>query len=800
MENLGVIKASKTDLVRQLDLALHSQGANFKLLHPLLIGKYARMSNHYREESFDTVGLDIETIADTGEPRLMGFAFERGYHKIENPTLQDFFEVCEEMIDNLPGASMSVWGNLDIQCILRLFNPTEDERLHISRGISANFKNGEFVGSPPVVRYMKKGSREIPFYVDHYIAGRSLRLGMVFGKHAFTLWIYNLSQFYQGTISQTAQGLGFDWIEYPRETHVVDWARYESGESEYVKAVVDSNRQDAMVARKLSFWIQETFAEVFDAYPSILVSVGSLADAAVSKWLSAAEYQSNSWRWLSYNVWRDRETTAKAETLLAECFSAGYVDQFAIGYFDSVHMADISAAYPDKIRHLPDLRYSVLLPGSGNIRSDMTRIRENGLRFYTAIMRGTVTIPETLKYHPITVKTPDRQNVRPVGTFSAAYLYEEREFCRQRGASFANEEYVIVALKKESLAPIAKISRRLRTMREGYLDDLKREKDANRRVVLDGMQYLVKIVDNSLYGKTVMTVPIVEDLDGVPSITGYRAGDRFNMLYGSVITARTRIQIAEACGFIESNGGRAILAMTDSIFWTGGKDCLPGRLWRDGKVPGYFEEPEELREFFIIKTGQYEYRQGEKFKHKMRGLNVPFDQRKSDSSYYRRLILDHAKGVSKYLHPDDFAIPVRTRKLVTIGNYDLSRLGLVEDSVSMMKPFVTSGKQAERYVHDWNRCLNGHVWFRQVFAERTANVGETPLEFLRRLYEGGDDYLDTYQRKRAYLYSAVLITEKLPPPGRKLSNMSWKELEGWFGIDRNEIFERLGETGSVHSE
>ena len=784
LEKFDHLTAAQSSISQQLDFALHNQSANFKLLHPLLIGKYSRMSKHYRDEPFDTVGLDIETIHTTGQPRLMGFSFddsENGYYKIDNPTLEDFFKIVRDLIDNRPGTSLSVWGNLDIQCILRLFDPDEIERKFVSGGISANFKNGEFVGSPPIMRYMTE--KEIPFFVDHYISGRSLRLGIQFGERVYTIWIFNLNQFYAGTISQTAQGLGMPWKEYPKNTHLVNWKRYENGfeTSTYYANVVASNKQDAIVARDLALRVQENFAQVFSAYPKILVSVGSLADAAVSKLLSDQEYNSNSFRWLQYNIWRNYDDVAKTESLSAECFSAGYVDQFAIGYFDHVFMADIAAAYPDKIRHLPDLRDSRLFVGSGNLRGDIARLKAKGKTIFTAMIRGTVNIPESLVYHPITIKTPDRQNIRPTGIFKAAYLLEERTHCLKYGARFSEEQYSIVYLEKQRLAPIAKISRKLRILRDNYLADLEIEKDENVRTVLDGMQYLTKIVDNSLYGKTVMSTPIVADIEGAPKITGYRAGDRYNQIYGSVITGRTRIQISEACMQIAKNGGKPILAMTDSIFWTGTADALPDRLWRGKKTPGFFETPERLDDFYIIKTGQYEYRKGKKFYHKMRGLNIPYEQRKSDRSYYRAIIKAHATTVNKYLHPEDFAIPVDTRKLVTIGAHDLSKLGLVEDKIAMMRPFVLSGKQVERFIQNWNVLLDGHVWLKTPVA-LAENLGDTPLEFLRNLHEAGEDYLNTYQRKQMYLYKAAVATQKLLPPGKKLSDCTWEYLVEYYGF------------------
>ncbi len=341
-------------------------------------------------------------------------------------------------------------------------------------------------------------------------------------------------------------------------------------------------------------------------------------------------------------------------------------------------------------------------------------------------------------------------------------------------------------MKKVVLATIAIIPRKLRVMRDNFLDELSEETDDNKKILLDGMQYLTKIVDNSLYGKTVMTTPIVQDIDDVPKITGYRAGDRFNMLYGGVITSRTRIQIADGCMAIEAAGGRPILSMTDAIYWSGEANHLPARLWRDKKTPGFFETPELLEDFYIIKTGQYEYRQGKEFTHKMRGLNIPYENRNSDQSFYRNLIKSHAKTVSKYLHPDDFRIPVNTRRLVTIGSYDLHKLGLIEDKTAQMKPFVLSGKQSESYVVNWNAVLDGHIWLDQIIAHGDI-TGESPLAFLRGLYERGDDYLSTYQRKRLYYYKAVLATNKLLPDGKKLSDCTIEYLEEYFGLKWNDL-------------
>lgn len=764
----------------QLDIALSAPAHNFKLLHHLLIARYAKITMHHSDKPLQLTGLDIETDHTTGEPRLLGYSLPDGsYWYDDTPTLSSFFNMISRIIDNAPGSHLVTWGSLDIACIIRLFGPSENERKKISRGLAGRFHDGAWIAQPPLMRNMYG----TPFYIDQYIAGRSLRIGVQLGSRTRSIWVYNLSQFFQSTIASTAKALGLDWTDYNRETHLIDWTRFHNDES-YGADVIASNRQDAVTVQSMATHLGEVFNRVFGAYPSLLVSAGSLTDAAVSKLLSLDEYASNSWRYLTATTFKDSAFIEHAENLLSEAFSAGYVDQFAIGYFPEVHTADISSAYPHKIRQLPDLRNAVMYAGNGDPSERIRRLQSEGMEFFTAVIRGVVTIPEHLKYHPITIRTSQRQNIRPLGTFRAAYLWDEREFCIEWGARFSNEEWVIFAVKEWREAPIARVSSKLAQLRNQYRTKMSLAATQDERVLYDSMQYMIKVVDNSLYGKNVMTTQIVEDIDGKPVITGYKAGDRFNLLYGCVITARTRIQLANACMELEQAGSRPILAMTDSIYWTGKAAHLPESVVaRKEKTAGMFEPPESVKDFYLVKTGQYEYRQNGSFHHKMRGLNLPFENRDSSESFYRDTIKEWAADKSPYLHPEDIEIPIPTRKLVTVGSMRLENLGLVADGESLMRPFVLSGKQVERYVLNWRDALDGAVWLAPVVADGSTDR-ESPLEMLSGLNINGGNYITRHERKRIFYYTVFKVNGRFKLPKRRLSDMNWTELEEWSGIKR----------------
>lgn len=769
----------------------YSDNLAYKLIHPVLIKEYKMSAGRFSKEKPNLIGLDIETNHLTGQPKLLGV-----YHPIDGYKYL-YGDISYRRLYNLllqycrnEKSDFVTWGNLDIQCIIRTFAISEQERLNLSRGLSGNITwKGDVIGTPPVVRDID-GAK---FFISSYISGRSLKLGIINNNHYFSIWIYNASQFYQKTIANNAKGMKLDWIDYPKETHLIDWKRFEK-DNEYKNLCLASNEQDARMVHTLIDKMLDVFYKTFEAYPSILVSTGSLTDAAVSKMLSDSDedYYSNSWKWLAENIWKI--DVSKAETLIAESFSAGYVDQFAIGYCGDVWTADIAGAYPHKIRQLPDLRHSYLVFGEGQLDEDVKAYNP-----YTAIIRGRVFIPDTLKYHPITIKTALRENYRPTGEFYAAYTLDERDFCLKYGAKFDSEEYVLVCLTKSEVASIAKVSETLREMRDNIIVQLKAAKNEDEKILLDGQQYLVKVIDNSIYGKTVMTVEIVENIDGTPRVIGLSAGDRFNQLYGTLITSKTRVQIANACMEIEKAGGKIIMTMTDSIYWIGNKSDLPANLVNEVKTAGFFESPVQVNEFYLLKTGQYEYSKNGKFTYKLRGIPLVWDTLGDGSqSFYRKIIQNYANHWPNK-SAKDVSISLNARKLRTVGHTDIDKLGAVEDFEMELKPFVLSSKQVNRYVENWHDCIDSYIMLEtpKLSLSENGSHSDYPLSFFREQYEGQkpkhskkhyENIQNMRDRKRAYVLMALEKNPnvKIPNKARPLYMWTWDDLETLFGVARND--------------
>lgn len=714
-----------------LDYALINapQTGALRILHPLFFKERREPRRRTSDRPVDVVGLDVETDATNGAPRLFGFHYQDGtYYHDENPTLSRFARTLRNL-RNASDAQLVVWSRLDIQVLIRLFQPTETERLAISAGMSGKSHSGIITVPFACQRTLRNGDT---IFIGHYIPGRSLRIGWLDHGYERSVWIYNIAGFYRGRIAEIAPTLGLEWTTFDKETHIIDWERFGQDDA-YKTLCLASNAQDARVVAQLARRIQDDFFQVIGTYPTQLVSTGSLADAAVSAMLTDDDYAATSDVSLRRNV--NPETQAKLDTLLGEAFSAGFVDQYAIGYFPEVCTADISAAYPHKIRNLPDLRHAVFQYGKGQLDADLLEMHRNGYECESAIIRGHVTIPPSLPYHPITIRNRIRQNYRPIGVFNAAYTLDERRFCDKHGATFDNEEYVIVGLSKRVASPIATVSARLGEMRDALITQRNAaSKDTPEWRTYNAQQEIVKVVDNSLYGKTTMTLENMEMVDGKPRIVGYITGDRYNALLATLITARTRTQLADACMTIWKNGGAPIMCMTDALYWQGTPDMLPATHWRETKTAGFFEKPSIDHNFYILKTGQYEYREGAKYVYKLRGIPAQYETFDFTHSFFRGMVREFSdQHASESVPANKVVLQIPTRKLATIGQSDSEKLGAVIDGIMSLKPFAMSTK-TEAFAFDWRDCIDSHVWIPPTLAPQTD---EFPFKLLRDEYENG---------------------------------------------------------------
>jgi hypothetical protein len=300
-----------------------------------------------------------------------------------------------------------------------------------------------------------------------------------------------------------------------------------------------------------------------------------------------------------------------------------------------------------------------------------------------------------VNFHPVTVKHPINldTNIRAVGNYRASYSIEERDFLLSVGATFQNEVWYNVETLGV-LSPLAEIAQHFIELRSRL------------RKAGNSAQYMAKIAVNSMYGILFEAVDTFMETPNDVLRAGYRAGEFFNPLYASIITSRTRILIAKCATEIERKGGKPILIMTDSIFWTGTAEMMPAECVREIKTVGYFEKPEHVTDIVCLGSGRYSYisKNGEMFA-KRRGLNAS-DIHDPDGiivgEYHTddgkiKLNWHHALTIMAQTHSEKLTIGVRL--LVSVGvilnnsHYALVDLGLVVDEVRNVDVIVGKSKR-----------------------------------------------------------------------------------------------------------
>ena len=674
--------------------------------HPSLIEYYANLNiNKTSDTLIDLIGVDIETNHLTGEMRLLGL-----YHGDDKDYLGTYAYYTEDHLSNLisnikyaisNNKNFAFWNSLDAFQIFRLFllyNYTEEREARFMKRfgkISGEFNNGKWEVDPVIsitTPYFKIGIKQvirtsIQFYIE-YEGDNRIK----------TCWGYNVASLFTKGLEKEAdisKGGRFSWYNKVDESaHLVDWDRFDTDDHYRNNIVLKSNELDARSALALGFEIQKDFFEAFGAYPVSLISQGSHARSAVTQQVENdlikegyknEELQNKKYEEISsiplithIDKWLGSYPETMVKDLFlksAEAYSGGYIEAIRYGYTKKGWYADIASAYPAVIKELYDLRGSTLQEGEG----EPPEI-ENSYIF----IRGLVTIPENVNYHPLTIKHPVHKdtNIRPVGTFYATYIKDERDFLKKVGATFKEESWTAIITKGEK-SVLSKVTDRLIDLRQELIAKGSYAEGAVKRQV------------NSIYGIQYEAVEMFkEGSDGEPIRSGYRGGEFFNPVYATLITARTRLIISEACYQIEKAGGEIIIIMTDSLTWKDNKSDIPETLYlpfgesgvKAKKTLGYFETPEAVEDIVCLGSGRYGFKQkgvtGDyKFTNKRRGLNIISYENKDNIKLDDHFSWENVLKLMK--HNKSSTLNVTVRALISVGvtlhrlqynSYDLGKI------------------------------------------------------------------------------------------------------------------------------
>ncbi len=214
-------------------------------------------------------------------------------------------------------------------------------------------------------------------------------------------------------------------------------------------------------------------------------------------------------------------------------FKGGLFSAYRRGYFPELYVYDINSAYPAQMACLPDLSKGRFVKGNGRPPQGP----------YMGWLAVQVDVDGDLDQSYVSPLALDVKNRRlyPSGTFTTWITLAEFEAIR--------DQFWVKPLIGVYWYPSGDLVFPFKDEIERLYKWKNSETDAT-------LKYFIKIVLNSLYGKTIQKVP------DRPT-DKFKTGNLFNPFYAAYITAGTRLQLFET--MVEMKYDDLVLVATDSI-------------------------------------------------------------------------------------------------------------------------------------------------------------------------------------------------------------------------------------------
>jgi hypothetical protein len=488
--------ARKTNELYIGDEFLTLEGGNVK--HPSLSEFYANLNvKKITDEPMEFIGIDLETNHKTAELKLLGFCDMKDKYDYYTKNFLGilFLKVKEAYWNN---KRLVWWNKLDHFVLYKQFlKLVEDEERDLSLlrfgKVSGEYLKQEGIwedSNPPIIQ-VKIGNyyfgisnvirSSIQFYFINEFKPNEIN----------KVWAYDIASMYLGSLEKEAKRLPY-YSKVDKSAHLVNWEKFDRDKHYREKIVLQSNYLDARAVKDLALLSMNNFYKIFKWYPTSLISAGSLARAGIVATITNLNNNNNekiindlnSIPLISYKEeWVKKLGDEHYKSLISifnEAYSGGYIESVAYGSVSEAYMADIASAYPSIAVNLWDLRNSKLTHGKGT---------PPHIKYSYCFIRGDVTIPDDVDYHPITVKHPHLKdtNIRAVGSYRASYTLEERDYLLTLGAKFKNEEWYNIETDGK-LSPLAIATRQFLKSRKEML------------AMGDSAEYTAKTCANSIYG------------------------------------------------------------------------------------------------------------------------------------------------------------------------------------------------------------------------------------------------------------------------------------------------------------
>jgi hypothetical protein len=474
------------------------------------------------------------------------------------------------------------------------------------------------------------------------------------------LTLYNLKNLYDTDLETTAKNYGFDYYsKMGKEYHIIDKKRFKR-DLQYQKNVIESNKLDNIVLNDIAKSMLRDFKIISGHLPKSIFTNGSLARSYLLSQIGTIGSKELNFKMM----FKGHHVKGLLEYSMRS-YHGGKIESYVLGYIPRAKVIDITSAYPYAMSLLPKATNVIIHD------SDPKRLQY----FYYAFIKCEIEINDKNLIHPVIVENPiNKSNISPYGHIEATITKLEYDYLIKKGCKIKIIDYY--AIQHLPIYPYKNIVDTL------FNERLKYKKDN------PSLSQMYKIILNSLYGITYELTDMYTMIDEKIEWDGYRAGDYFNPVVASYITAFTRTYLSEVSHDIILNGGKVFLNMTDSIIYDGTCNL---DVFDKNKVLGKFECPQLIKDVYILGAGRYEYRNdfNQKYTIKNRGFNVSV----KDQSFYGNIDLsgeikiDHKTFVTSF--------KASTKK------YSYEKMGYLIDDTYNINPFNLGGKR-----HIMNRQVN----------------------------------------------------------------------------------------------
>ena len=308
------------------------------------------------------------------------------------------------------------------------------------------------------------------------------------------------------------------------------------------KLVRDYCIQDCVYTKTLAENWVNLFGNAFEFYPQRWISPAYLAEKIL----------------INHGIYipRFEETPLEIQNLAWNTYRAGRFEILRRGFIGESHLYDINSAYPFALSHIPDIT-------TGKWKKGLTKVHPDVLLGFFKIK---AKVPDD-KFVPPFWYVRNKRLMFPVGTFTTFATLEELKAVDpsyyeileswqylDRKPSYPYKDFIESVYEK-----------RLKLKQEG-----------------NSMQLVLKVILNSIYGKTAQRI-------------GHRIGNLFNPVICAQITGHTRAILYD---FIMKNNleDHVVSIATDSILTTKKINVNSSKL-------GQFKHEKSANDTYIIQNG-----------------------------------------------------------------------------------------------------------------------------------------------------------------------------------------------------